>query len=247
MVIKFWRTVKPLISDKGVESSRIALVDKKEEDKTEKDKTGDSSNEIISVDLDVTNTLNKYFQNAITKLGITEYLDNHGKNTTTLGDPVDIGLKKFKDHLNVKTVKENVFTQSLFHFAEISVSEMTKGLSSLNSKKVGALGNTPTKLLKTSSDICNKVLQEIWNSKILGKKYFSRNLKLTDITPIYNKKDPTLAKNYGPVSVLPTVSQVFERIIQKQLSTHIERSHEKWRKCLDNKRYTGAMLIDLSQ
>ena len=65
MVIKFGRTVKPLISDMGVESSRIALVDKKEEDKTEKDKTGDSNNETISDNLYVTNTFNKYFQNAI--------------------------------------------------------------------------------------------------------------------------------------------------------------------------------------
>ena len=76
----FWRTVKPLISDKGVHSSRIALVDKKEEDKTEKNKIGDSSNEIISDHLDIANTLNEYFQNAITKLRITEYSDNFGTN-----------------------------------------------------------------------------------------------------------------------------------------------------------------------
>ena len=63
---KFRGTVKPLISDKGVRSSRITFADKKEEDKTEKNKIGDSSNEIISDDLDVTNTLNEYFQNAIT-------------------------------------------------------------------------------------------------------------------------------------------------------------------------------------
>ena len=47
-------------------SSRITLADKKEEDKTEKNKIRDSSNEIISDDLDVANTLNEYFQNAIT-------------------------------------------------------------------------------------------------------------------------------------------------------------------------------------
>ena len=47
-------------------TSRITLADKKEEDKTGKNKIGDSSNEIISDDLDVANTLNEYFQNAIT-------------------------------------------------------------------------------------------------------------------------------------------------------------------------------------
>ena len=32
---------------------------------------------------------------------------------------------------------------------------MTKELSSLNSKKAETFGNIPTKVLKTSSDICN--------------------------------------------------------------------------------------------
>ena len=81
------------------------------------------------------NTFNEYFQNAITKFGITEYWDNFGTNTTTLGDPVDIALKKFKDHASVKSINENVFNESLFHFTEISVPEMTKELSSLNLKK----------------------------------------------------------------------------------------------------------------
>ena len=64
--------------------------------------------------MDVANTLNEYFQNAITKLGITEYLDNFGTNTATLRDPANIALKKFKDHPSVKIIKENVSTESLF-------------------------------------------------------------------------------------------------------------------------------------
>ena len=91
------------------------LADKKEEDKAGKNKIGDSSNEIISDDLDVANTLNEYFQNAITQLGITEYSDNFGTNTATLGDPVNIDLEKFKDHPNVKIITENVSTESSFY------------------------------------------------------------------------------------------------------------------------------------
>ena len=37
-------------------------------------------------------------------------------------------------------------TESLFHFTEISVSKMTKELSSLNSKKAVTFGNIPTKV-----------------------------------------------------------------------------------------------------
>ena len=61
-------------------------------------------------------------------------------------------------------------------------------------------------------------------------------------------KDPLLAKNCRPVSALPAISKVFEQIIQKQLSTHIERSLvKKCRKCLDKKGYTVVVLTDLSQ
>ena len=127
---------------------------------------------------------------------------------------MDIALEKFKDHPNVKIIKENVCTESLFHFPKISVSEMTKELSSLNSKKAGTFGNIPAKVLTTSSDISNKVLQKIWNFEILGKQYFPQNLKLTYISPVSKKKDPTLAENYRPVSVLPTVSKVFQRILK---------------------------------
>ena len=70
-------------------------------------------------------------------------------------------------------------------------------------------------MLKSSSEICNVVLQNIWNSEILGKLCFPDKLKLAEVTPVYKKKDPTLVENYTLVSVLPSVSKVFERITQK--------------------------------
>ena len=86
-------------------------------------------------------------------------------------------LQIFKGPRSLKIIEENVSTESLFHFTEISVSEITNGLSSVNTKKVETLGDIPTKVLKISSDICNKVIQKIWNSEILGKQYFPQNLK----------------------------------------------------------------------
>ena len=112
---------------------------------------------------------------------------------------------------------------SILQKLEISVSETTKELSSLNSKKAETFGNIATKVFKISSDICNKVFHNIWNSEILGRQNFRQNLKLADITPAFKKKDPTLAENYRPVALLDPVSKMFERIIQKQLLTHIER------------------------
>ena len=55
------------------------------------------------------------------------------------------------------------------------------------------------------------------------QKKFPNKLKLADITPILKKNGSTLAKNYRLVSVLPCVSNIFERIMQKQLFQYIEK------------------------
>ena len=56
---------------------------------------------------------------------------------------------------------------------------------------------------------------------MLVKQCFWQNLKLTDATPVYKKKYSNLVENYMPVSVLPSVSKMFDRTIEKQISCHI--------------------------
>ena len=81
-----------------------------------------------------------------------------------------------------------------------------------------------------------------------------------DITPVFKKEDTTQAKNYRPVSVLPTVSKIFERLIRNKMTTYIDEHLstdlcgsrkgynaqyavvsllEKWKKSLDQKNYAG--------
>ena len=50
---------------------------------------------------------------------------------------------------------------------------------------------------------------------------FPDELKLSDVTPIYKKDDHNKSKNYKPVSVLPVVSKVFEKIMHDQISQYI--------------------------
>ena len=48
---------------------------------------------------------------------------------------------------------------------------------------------------------------------------FSDNHKLADISPIFKKEDSFKKENYRPVSILPHMSEVFERILYKQIDT----------------------------
>ena len=46
--------------------------------------------------------------------------------------------------------------------------------------------------------------------------------KVADVSPIFKKDESQKSKNYRLVSVLPVVSQVFERPLHKQMALHVE-------------------------
>ena len=88
------------------------------------------------------------------------------------------------------------------------------------------------------------------------------------MTPVFKEEDTSLLKNYRPVSVLPVVSKIYERIMQKQILEYIDKHlspHlcgyrkgystqtalismlEKWKLSIDNKGFAGGVLTDLSK
>ena len=193
--------MKPFLSDKCSQASKISLVQK---------------GNVISDDQELARTFNSFFETAVDSLGIKENVSDLDISINS-EDPVDIAIMKYREHPSIIKI-----TESRFRFKIVNDNDIQRVVLKLNSKKTGTFGNIPTKILKSSSEMCNEILQNIWNSEILEKQYFPKNLKLADITPVYKKKDPTLAENYRPISVLPSVSKIFERIIQNQFSSFID-------------------------
>ena len=63
-------------------------------------------------------------------------------------------------------------------------------------------------------------MKTIFNNCLI-KAEFPNKLKLADVTQILKKEDPSRAKNYRPVRVLPSVSNIFERILHRQVSSSV--------------------------
>ena len=63
------------------------------------------------------------------------------------------------------------------------------------------------------SNSCTQTLNNIWN----------KEAKLADVTSAFKKEDNSLLKSYMPVSVLPVVPKIYERIIQKQTLEYIDK------------------------
>ena len=52
---------------------------------------------------------------------------------------------------------------------------------------------------------------------------FPNPLKLADITPAHKNDDNTKKENYRPISILPSVSELYERNMFDQISVYIEK------------------------
>ena len=154
-------------------------------------------------------------------------------------------------------IKEKLENVDHFSFKKVSIIEIEKKLSELNSNKATTFGSIPTKILKQASKSCSDTLKKLFNDASRDG-YFPGKLKWADITPGFKNHDPTKAKNYKPITVLPGVSKFFEKLMHKQRSFYIDQflspyicghrkgfstQHvllsfiEKWKKVLDNKGY----------
>ena len=58
---------------------------------------------------------------------------------------------------------------------------------------------------------------------VINTGLFPDKLKIAKVT-IFKKGDPTLCKNYRPISLLPTISKVLEKIIFTQLSSYFNET-----------------------
>ena len=102
----------------------------------------------------------------------------------------------------------------------------------------------------------------------LRENTLPEELKRSEVISLHKKLDPLKKENYRPVSLLPHVSKVFERIIYKQVNTYTEdklskyltgfrKSHgtqylivtmlEKWKKAIDKGECVSELFLDFSK
>ena len=144
---------------------------------------------------------------------------------------------------------------------------MQNEIHRLDSKKASLENDIPINILKKSKDISSIFLSDISNES-KRQLDFPLSLKLANVIPIYKEKEKTLSKIYRPISLLPIISKLFEKIMYKQISDYVEKflspyifgyrkGHsteqcllkmlEIWKKAADEKRFAGAILTDLSK
>ena len=128
-------------------------------------------------------------------------------------------LDTFKNHKSVQRIKfANFHSYSILNFSKVTENEVRKEILNLSTKKATKNDDIPAKILKKSVDIYIKEITFIINDCI-EKGIFPDDLKLADVSPIFKKEDSFKKENYQPISILPHMSKVLERILYKQIGT----------------------------
>ena len=201
---KFWKIVKPYFSDKLQSKSKIVLI----EDET-----------IISNDVEVTETMNEFFITVMNSLGINE-IANYENRTEGIIHPVDKAINKFSNHPSILKITDHYQNADSFNFQIVTPDAVDKGVRNLNPKKATTHKNIPPKILKSNSDVCVEPLTKIFNDCIENSS-FPDELKCADATSLPKNGATNSRTNFRPISVLLTVSKLFERLMDKQVLSYI--------------------------
>ena len=107
-----------------------------------------------------------------------------------------------------------------FSFNESTDQQFQVQIKSLDPKNATVDNDIPSKMLIVTNDISSVYLSKIYNYSQADQR-FPDSLKNADVIPIHKKDEKTNEENYRPVSLLPTISKLFERDMYNQIIIYI--------------------------
>ena len=162
--------------------------------------------------------------------------------------------------------KSKLHNTDMFKIDEIDENTVLLMLEKLDTTKAAGIDSLGPRLLKLAAPIIYKPLTVLINKSINTGK-FPDELKLAKVTPIFKKGDKSNPENYRPISILPTLSKIFERHVASQIHEFLLSRHllykeqsgfrkfhscqtaltkltDSWLKEMDNGNITGVTLLD---
>ena len=255
---RFWTIVKPLFSEQSISTTSITLVENRV---------------VINDEMEIAEVFNDFFSNAVKNLNIDSYehfsFDKHffDDHLASSDDPILRSIKKYENHPSIQKIKGITLETECFSFQPVDLLAVINEINKLNESKACPTNAIPAKILNTFLDIlAPKVLMDFNSSIKMG--IFPQNQKLADLSPIYKTDDKHFKGNFRPVSILPAISKISEKLMSDQIENYMKDKLsiyqcgfrkgmsaqncllfmiEKWRKSIDSNGKAGVILTDLSK
>ena len=154
------------------------------------------------------------FANSTPQNAFNIYFANIEKNLSSQIDQ-NIDDADYKQYLTSHTA-ENLRFKCITEDCTIKV------IDNLENKNSSGHDGISNKLLKTIKGDISQSLAIIIN-QMLTTGIFPDDFKLSKVIPLFKKGDSSLLINYRPISLLPTISKIFERVIHDQMYEYFNK------------------------
>ena len=158
---------------------------------------------------------------------------------------------------------------SRFCLKPVTRDELKHHLRKLKVKKSTGIDGIPAKLLRECANEINDPLRFIIN-QCISTAMIPNEWKIAIVIPLFKSGNSSDPDNYRPISVLPVLAKVFEKLVHEQLMTYLEVNNllssdqfgfrknkspelavtyflDNIRLKMDDGLLTGAVFIDLSK
>ena len=180
---------------------------------------------ITSDEVEVANTVNKFFSNIIKNLKLPEYYVEDKLSHSLLSHPSLKAILKYKSHPSIKAIKSFSTRFSSFYFSQVDKNTVLKEIRKLNMNKAVQDKDIHVKILNAEYFAQYICLQ--FNEAICASK-FPASFKFANITPVFKQGSRNQKENYKSISILPIISKIFEKLICRQLSNHFDNIPSKF-------------------
>ncbi|MCG8032729.1 MAG: hypothetical protein JAY75_14385 [Candidatus Thiodiazotropha taylori] len=204
------------------------------------------NNKIISSEEEIANIFNTYFVNVASKLKEPLKPSNFDKLQSYVNSKLDGDVS--------------------FSVPQVSFTFVANYLSALDTTKATGLDGIGPRLLKIAPHILAPSITNIIN-KSLESGIFPSAWKEAKVSPIHKTGSKDDVNNYRPISILPTLSKIIEKWIQKKLMTFLDkhsllhkhqsgfraghstesaliRMTDEWLKAINDGKLIGSVMID---
>ena len=198
---------------------------------------------------DIAFKLNDYFAS------ISEYINTEDAITSAPD------LTKLETYISSK-----IPLDTFFRIPKITVNQVSEFINGLNPAKATGLDGIGPRILKLASTVLSPSITALIK-KSIETATFPDQLKMAKLYPIHkggSKSDPA---NYRPISILPTISKIFEKHINKHLvaflnkykvihanqsgfrqkhscQTALVKLIDQWMACIDRGDIVGSVFLD---
>lgn len=142
---------------------------------------------------------------------LNEYFVNIGSHLAASIKPASTG---FRDYLGASYMHS-------FALYPTSSNEIVSIVSDFGNKRSAGYDDIPVNIMKSSIYFVAEPISDIVNSSLITG-IFPDRLKMAKVCPVFKGGEKTVFQNYRPISVLPSFSKIFEKVVFNRLLSYIE-------------------------